>query len=189
MVVAMGVCDGTVGIRRAREADARGIAEVRVRTWQKAYCDILPTAFLNELSVDAGESRWRELLSAPAPDRWTLLAESARQVVGFVTAGVVRGEASQPLSGEVYAIYVLPDCWGRGVGRSLLAHAEHDLIEHGYDEAVLWVLADNERARAFYEAAGWHADGGVKHDTFGGREVTEVRYRIALDKSRADEPL
>ena len=157
--------------------------------WQKAYRGILPTKFLDELSVQAGETRWRELLRAPTPDRRTQVAESAGQVLGFVTAGVVRGEASQPLTGEVYAIYVLPDCWGKGVGRSLLAHAERDLIDHGHDQAVLWVLADNERARAFYEAAGWHADGGTKRDTFGGRDVEEVRYRIALDKSRVGEPL
>jgi len=100
----------------------------------------------------------------------------------------VRGETAQPLSGEVYAIYVLPDCWGQGIGRALLAHAERDLIEHGYDEAVLWVLADNQRARAFYERAGWHADGGTKRDTFGGREVEEVRYRRALRTSRVNEP-
>lgn len=192
MVAAMGGCDGMVEIRTAREADARGIAEVRVRTWQRAYRDILPAEFLDELSVEAGESRWRDLLSAPAPDRRTWVADSAGQVVGrvvgFVTAGALRGQPVQPLTGEVYAIYVLPDCWDRGVGWALLGHAEKDLREHGYDEAVLWVLADNQRARTFYERAGWRADGVTKQDTFGGREVTEVRYRIALKTSRADDP-
>lgn len=188
MVVAMGSCDGMVGIRPAREADARGLAEVRVRTWQRAYSDILPAKFLNELSVAAGESRWRDLLKAPALSRLTWVAESAGQVVGFVTAGALRDQPAQPLTGEVYAIYVLPDCWERGVGRTLLAQAERDLIELGYDEAVLWVLADNQRARTFYQGAGWTADGGTKRATFGGREVTEVRYRIALETSRADEP-
>jgi GNAT superfamily N-acetyltransferase len=83
---------------------------------------------------------------------------------------------------------VLPDWWGQSIGRGLLAHAEQALIEQGYDAAVLWVLADNRRARAFYERAGWHPDGGTKSATFGGREVEEVRYRIALGRSRVDEP-
>lgn len=184
----MGACDGMVVIRSAREEDARGIADVRVRTWQQAYRDILPRAFLNELSVDASESRWRQSLSAPAPDRATWVAVAGSRIVGFVSAGAVRDQPAQPLTGEVYAIYVLPDCWSRGVGRNLLAHAEQALTQQGYKEAMLWVLADNQRARTFYERAGWHADGGAKQDSFGGRAVTEVLYRIALETSRAVEP-
>ena len=183
MVAAMDGCAGIVEIRRASSDDARGIAEVRVRTWQKAYSDILPPEFLDALSVDAGESRWRDLLSAPGPDRWTLVAESSGQVVGFVSAGVPRDEGMPRLTGELYAIYVLPDCWDRGVGRSLIGQAEEKLKQQGFKEAVLWVLADNQRARAFYERAGWHADIGTKQAEFGGREVTEARYRIALGRA------
>jgi ribosomal protein S18 acetylase RimI-like enzyme len=188
MVVAMGVCDGTVVIRRAGEADARGIAEVRIRTWREAYSDLMPTDFLNALSFDATERRWRESLRSGDPSRRMQVAESAGQVVGFVSAGVPRDEPAEPLTGEVYAIYVTPDCWDRGVGRKLLAHAEKDLTDLGYTEAMLWVLTDNQRARAFYERAGWHADGATKRATFGGREVEEVRYRIALGRSRAKDP-
>jgi ribosomal protein S18 acetylase RimI-like enzyme len=183
MVVAMGVCDGAVNIRRAQEVDARGIAEVRVRTWQRAYRGILPTDFLNDLSIETTESRWRDALREAASKRRMQVAESAAQVVGFVSSGAPRDENAPPLTGEVYAIYVLPDCWGHGVGRALLAAAEKDLIDLGYAEAMLWVLADNQRARAFYERAGWHADGGTKQDTFGGREVTEVRYGISLGRA------
>lgn len=186
MVVRMGVCNGPVSIRRATEADARSIAEVRVATWREAYRDIMPTEFLDELSVDATESRWRDSLRSAAGNRRMQVAESGGQVVGFVAAGVPRDEPAQPLTGEVYAIYVLPDCWDRGAGRQLLAAAEQDLIDLGYEAAELWVLADNQRARTFYERVGWQADGGTKKDTFGGREVTEVRYRVALNKLRAD---
>jgi ribosomal protein S18 acetylase RimI-like enzyme len=188
MVVAMDSRAGMFQIREAQVPDARGIAEVWVRTWQEAYRDILPTAFLNGLSVDAGEKRWRDLLNAAMPGRRTLVADSGGQVVGFVTAGVLRDEKAQPPSGEVYAIYVLPDWWGQDIVRSLLAHAEQVLIEQGCDEAVLWVLADNQRARTFYERAGWRTDGGAKRDTLGGREVEEVRYRIALRRSTVNEP-
>jgi ribosomal protein S18 acetylase RimI-like enzyme len=176
-----------VHIRRAKETDARGMAEVHVHTWQEAYSDTLPPAFLNALSVDAREGYWRDELHTVAPDRRPWVAEAGGTVVGFVASGAARDEAAHPSTGEVYAIYVLPDCWDKGVGRTLLAHAERDLIAHGYDEAVLWVLADNRRARAFYEITGWHADGGTKHDTIGGREVMEVRYRLVLERSRVAE--
>jgi ribosomal protein S18 acetylase RimI-like enzyme len=176
-----------VHIRRARDADARGLAEVHVRTWREAYRDQLPGPYLKALSVDARESHWRNELQAMAADRRPWVAEANGQIVGFVAAGTAREETAGPLTGEVYAIYILPDCWDRGVGHSLLAHAERDLVAHGYNEAVLWVLADNQRARVFYELAGWHADGGTKHDSVGGREVAEVRYRMALERSRVAE--
>lgn len=188
MVDAMGACDGKVDVRPASAADAPGIAEVRVRTWQVAYRDILPAQFLDELSIEASADRFRERLSAPTPDRRTWVAEAAGRIVGFVSLGAVRDQPAPRLSGEIYAIYVLAECWERGIGRQLLETAARELKALGYSDAVLWVLADNQRARTFYERAGWHADGATKQDTFGGREVTEVRYRIALETSRADEP-
>ncbi len=50
----------------------------------------------------------------------------------------------------------------------------------GYRRAVLWVLADNIRARAFYEHLGWLADGGRKMYEMAGGRYPEVRYRRLL---------
>ena len=184
----MAKCDGMVHLRRAREDDARGIAEVHVRTWQQAYRDLLPVPYLNALDVDARERFWATELSVLPADRRPWLAEASGEVVGFASVGPSNDEGMLPTSGEIYCIYVLPDCWDRGVGRSLLGHAEHDLLEHGYDIATLWVLESNERARRFYEVAGWQTDGAVKIDRIGDREVNEVRYRRALDPSRTSTP-
>jgi GNAT superfamily N-acetyltransferase len=180
----MAPCEGLVHLRRSRESDARGIAEVHVKTWQQAYRDQLPAFFLNALSIDARERYWaNELHLLPAARRpW--VAESDAGLVGFAYAGPSRDEASAGLIGEVYAINVLPDCWERGLERQLLAHCERDLLDHGYHEAVLWLLADNLRARLFYEDVGWQADGATKSEQIGGRDVTEVRYRTELDRSR-----
>ena len=45
------------------------------------------------------------------------------------------------------------------VGGMIIA-AEAAMAELGFGSAMLWVLEDNARARAFYEAAGWRPDGG-----------------------------
>lgn len=179
----MGTCDGMVHIRRAREADARGMAAVHVRTWQQAYRDMLSPEFLEALSIDAREVFWRNELRSLAPDRRPWVAEAANGIVGFASAGMGRDEAAPSRTGEVYAIYVLPDCWDRGVGRTLLAHAEHDLIDHGYSHAELWILSDNQRARAFCDGAGWRPDGETKRVSIGGEEFEEVRYRLTLERS------
>jgi len=73
-----------------------------------------------------------------------------------------------------------PEAWGKGLGRALLEAATTKLRDLGYADAVLWVLDGNTRARRFYEAAGWYADGTAKREDVGGVVVTEVRYRREL---------
>jgi len=50
----------------------------------------------------------------------------------------------------------------------------------GFGQVILWVLDSNARARRFYEAGGWRADGAVKRDDSFGISLTEVRYRRSL---------
>lgn len=70
--------------------------------------------------------------------------------------------------------------WGTGVGRALIDAAEARLRERGYRDVILWVLEDNPRARLFYEAAGWQADGGRRPIEIFGVSVPEIRYRKRL---------
>lgn len=78
------------------------------------------------------------------------------------------------------SIYVRPDAWGSGAGRSLLVAACASLRSGGFGSATLWVLDSNERARRFYEAMGWRADGRGKVDRRGEFELKEVRYAVSL---------
>ena len=50
-------------IRDAELRDARGIAEVHVRSWQAAYAGIVPDEDLARLSVDQREQFWAQILS------------------------------------------------------------------------------------------------------------------------------
>jgi hypothetical protein len=54
------------------------------------------------------------------------------------------------------------------------------MIEHGFGEAVLWVLAGNDRAERFYRADGWALDGGRRQEEVWGVSAEELRYRRAL---------
>jgi hypothetical protein len=51
-----------------------------------------------------------------------------------------------------------------------------DALAHLGPRAVLWVLAQNERARRFYERGGWHADGVTRAGSIGPVETLQVRY-------------
>jgi ribosomal protein S18 acetylase RimI-like enzyme len=174
-------CEGEIHLRHATERDAPAIAEVHVRSWQQAYRGQLPQSFLDSLSVADRADSWRRwLASTPAADRPFWVAEVARAVVGFVTTGPSRDEDAPPGTSEVYAIYVAPECWEKGIGSRLLEHAVHDLRRHGYAAATLWCLGTNAQARGFYERARWRTDGATKREVIGGVETEEVRYRLAL---------
>jgi ribosomal protein S18 acetylase RimI-like enzyme len=176
----VGTCAGVVHLRRATEADARAIAEVHVRTWQHAYRGLIPAHVLDSLSVERREEFWGSEVRLLPPDRRPWLADAEGTVAGFVSVGPSQDADATSSTGEVYAIYVDPDCWDRGVGRNLLAHGERDLAAHGYTEATLWVLTSNERARRFYEAAGWTTDGTERVANIAGAELHEIRYRRQL---------
>jgi GNAT superfamily N-acetyltransferase len=89
--------------------------------------------------------------------------------------------------GELYAIYLDPQCWGQGLGRKLLAHATRRLLSHGYSIAILWVLESNRRARRFYEIAGWTLDGATKLENIpDGIELREVSYQISFSREEEE---
>ena len=64
----MAPCEEIFHIRRSREDDARGIAEVHIKTWRDAYRGQLPSAFLAGLSVDNRERMWTNELHVLPPD-------------------------------------------------------------------------------------------------------------------------
>ena len=98
------------------------------------------------------------------------LTPAARVGAGPLTPAGRTGEV-----GELYALYLLPTWWSAGVGRALMTSVLDALRGGRCRRVVLWVLADNARARRFYERAGFTVDGGTNILTgLGG--VLEVRY-------------
>ena len=119
-----------MSVRRAELADARAIAEVHVRTWQAAYRHAFPAEVLDSLSVDDREDLARRLLERWAEVVW--VAEADGRIVGFASVGPSRTEEG---SGELYAIYVLPEAWGTGAASGLMAEAKDWFAKEGYPTA------------------------------------------------------
>jgi ribosomal protein S18 acetylase RimI-like enzyme len=100
------------------------------------------------------------------------------QVVGFVSYGRTRDEdLNQDKVSEIYAIYLLPDRWGKGFGAALMQEGLARLREQGYEAVSLWVLAGNKRAIRFYRQFGFKPDGMIKVESRPGEiELHEIRY-------------
>jgi GNAT superfamily N-acetyltransferase len=171
-------------IRLGVPADAAGIAQAHVDSWQATYPGIVPQPILDRLSIERREAYWRETITRSLDDAtdagervWVAAAPApGGRILGFAATGPGRDDDVPPGTGEVNAIYLAPDAWSRGIGRQLFAAAVDDLaIRH--DPLVLWVLTDNARGRRFYERAGWVPDGTARVLDFDGTPIEEIRYR------------
>ena len=169
-------------IRPATPADAATLAVIHVRSWQWAYRGQVPEAYLDQMGRSLRkriEARRSQLEHVPPEYRWWI-AEDDWRLAGFaITRPSEDGDATQGTA-EVVALYLDPGAIGQGIGRSLFAHAVADFRQRGFRQATLWVLESNERARRFYEVAGWTPDGARKSEKRPGFSLHEVRYRIQL---------
>ncbi len=143
----------SIRIRAAQAPDATGIARVRVTSWQAAYRGLIAQETLEQLSVEE-TSQWVEAaIRRNAPGRCSLVAqEPAGQIVGFALGGPERSQ-DPAYSGELYALYLLPEYVGIGIGKRLLLSMADCLLQKGMFSMLIWVLAQNP-ARKFYEALG-----------------------------------
>jgi GNAT superfamily N-acetyltransferase len=161
-------------IREAGPGDAGGLARVHVASWQAAYPGLIDQAFLDSLDIQGRTNSWDRILHQTRGR--VLLADDGGLIVGFCAVG----PSIDDDWGEVFAIYLDPARWGKGVGRDLLAAGEEALAAAGHWRALLWVLDGNTRARAFYERQGWSLGKPIRIEAIGGTEVTEVRYEKPL---------
>lgn len=170
----------TVGlIRRAKHADARSIARVLVEAWRAAYVGILGAGFLEAMDVEAISKRWEASLTDHDAASHPLVIETQGQVVGFSHFGKPR-DSEDSCMGELCALNLIPEVWGRGLGSQLLEAATVELRRQGYTRAYLWVANGNDRASSLYERRGWESSETTKQDTRFNPPLIEHRYERSL---------
>jgi ribosomal protein S18 acetylase RimI-like enzyme len=132
------------------DAEIKGKAFVHWKSWQEAYPGIVDQSYLDGLTLEKCEDiayKWPDNLS---------IAKDGDRVVGFVGYGKYRDDELDN-TGEIYAIYILKDYYGRGVGYRLMQEGLMQLRD--YPQIAVWVLKDNKRAIQFYERCGFKFDG------------------------------
>ncbi len=111
-------------IRKAEVDDAAGIAKVHVDSWRTTYKGIVPDTFLESLSYEQRELIWKKGIN----ENNVYIAENENgQVIGFSTGGKERTGKYEAYTGELYAIYILKEYQGKGIGRLLVQSVVDDL--------------------------------------------------------------
>ena len=152
--------------------EIEGKSLVHWQTWREAYDDLLPADYQETMTLD----RCR-FFSQKYPEN-TLIAMDGKKVVGFISYGNFRGETIQ--AGEIIALYVLKDYYGKGVSEQLM-HAAFVALDQ-FSEIYLWVLKDNKRAIAFYQKMGFTFDGQEQILKLG-KPVKELRMICSSNKN------
>jgi GNAT superfamily N-acetyltransferase len=161
-------------IRQAGPADAGSIAEVQARTWRTAYLGMLPHEVLIGFGAAQGSAFWQRVLERADGDDAVVVAELEGEAVGFVSSGPIR-ERIPGYSAEFYALYVLPEAQGCGIGTALIAQAGRGLVRRRWLAATVWVLEDNQLGRRFYEGLGGLPLGVAKTLAYRGTSYPSIR--------------
>jgi len=167
-----------IEIREAQQEDAEALAHVHVASWQTTYRGIIPDSYLDTLTPASRLDMWHARLARAAEGECTFVAEvrestlGSTTIVGFSAAGSER-DGINGYDSELWAIYLLKEYRGRGIGRQLAAAATSWLVERGKKSLLIWVLKDNYAARGFYEALGGQLI-TEKQIIIGGNTLAEV---------------
>ena len=172
-----------IEIRPARLGDSLALAILRVRSWQAAYAGLIEKSFLDQLSIEQNEQRFREQLVTTTNTRH-LVAIIDKRITGWSCSTVSNDDGTEDtLTGELNALYVLPNAWGNSLGYTLWQATCEHLRNQGCSGVTAWVLAHNERAERFYERQGFRRQPRQKHSQLTATQtLVENMYALKLTR-------
>jgi len=140
-------------LRPAALGDAADIARVRIESWRATYRGLIPDAYLDGMQVDASTAIWERVLSAATSVASVFVVAHDATVVGFA-AGNRLAEPKYDLDAELSAVYLRPDYQRAGLGHRLVGAVVDAQRTGGATGLIVWTIAGNKPARAFYEQLG-----------------------------------
>ncbi len=169
----------TFPVRPASLRDAKPIGEVHVAAWQAAVSAAGPAEAMHSFALDRCQSYWREAIDLCEPQ--VLVATDNDKVVGFVGFDRSRDKGTPSTTGELWAVYVSPSHWGRGVGLALWDAARDGLQEEGCTKVSIWLPMRFERTMRFVELAGFKREpSSAKTVEIGGARIEEIRLNRSV---------
>lgn len=177
-----GALEGRVTTRPARPADAEAIARIHVDAFEATYRGLLPDGVIDVRTSDVRRRQWAERLPQLRPREWVVVADVGGEVAGFMSARTATvdegGDGTRIACWENLYLDTGKAGTGTGLRLGLELHTAmlSGAVERGFAEAVNFVVVGNDRARRFFEALGWRADGFVRVSE--GIESTRLRRRL-----------
>ena len=160
----------------AEMRDAKAIAEIHSIAARAAYAGLVPEDQLDALAPTTREVKWRQAIEFADPQ--VHVAVQGDEVVGFVGFDRSRDPKTPSTTGEIWALYVKPEHWGKGVGVALWDAARDGLEDEGCTLVTIWVPLRNDRAMRFFELAGFKREmKTAKTTAIGEVKIEEIRLK------------
>jgi len=143
-------------IREATASDIDGIAFVHAASWKTTYRGLISDEFLDKITVEARRKLWIRNFENPNKDEVMYVAEDgAGMIIGFANGGARRGsDLSDLYDAELYALYLLKEQQGKGLGRQLIRSVAQNLLEKNYSSFMTWVVTGNPAIHFYHKVGG-----------------------------------
>lgn len=142
----------TIIYRRPELHEAEALAAMHVQCWREAYAEMIPLELIASFDASKRVGRWRN--SIVDHSRIVVAAFDEGVPVGLVNAGLADDTYFDGQDGHIAALYVLASHHKMGIGRRLVGSAADLWLKRGGETLAVGVLAENLKARRFYEALG-----------------------------------
>jgi len=164
-------------MRIATFDDVQTISLIHALSWKEAYKNNLSQQFLRSIQND----RWVPFFTDHIQNQRfeTALYFADEKATACITYGKSRDESLIDCA-EIVSLYVLPEYWSQKQGYELMQFSMKRLKDQGFNQVILWVLKENERAIQFYNKIGFINDGVTIEVPLDDKILTDLRYCIKL---------
>jgi len=164
-----------IAICKALPENANDYADCVISCWQSAYKGIVSDEYLKNMLAEKKQrvEKYKSIFIAPGDCEYFCVMQSER-MIGFL---IIQKNRDEFRIGEIWAIYLIEEFWGKGYGTKLLDFALAELKHAGKKNVFLWVFEENKKARRFYEKHGFCFDGTKREvDKYGCISLVQLRY-------------
>ena len=141
----------SVTFRPATPGDAEAVALLHADSWRRFYRGAFADSYLDGDLETERRTVWAGRLADPT-SAVTVIAEDELGFAGFVHVALDHDAEYGSLLDNLHVMY---DRQRSGIGRALLVRAAEGVVAHAARPTFyLWVLEQNTRAQAFYQAQG-----------------------------------
>lgn len=149
-----------VCIRKVSLGDEGQLAYIQIESWKAAFGDILDQATLDQYTeFKRIEDMYRQLLEEHTGNGYILELDHQAHCMAWWDQA---RDSDKLGKAELICLHSLPNNWGKGYGSLMMSKVLQEIREAGYDQVILWVFAENDRARRFYQHHGFSETGESK---------------------------
>jgi len=147
-------------VRKASLDDANDMAYVHTITWQTSYRGLIPDWYLDSLNVEESIKKTKKKFKMRSVFRYVGVLDGKIIAILVIQKSF---DEDKPESGEIGALYVLPEYQGKGYGKQLMTFAIAGLKGRGFHNVIVWTLKDSVQSNTFYQKCGFKLEGTVKN--------------------------